>query len=164
MNTKTLCLTGALAALFAVPGNAVFAQSTMVIPSTNAAIIVDGYGDPVPLQDYQLLSKTRSYDLMDIQQARLEGFSFGQVAMIAKIADMTHKPFSEISAQVLAGHTFANIADRYNLRYEDVLDAQAYRDQIRSYVTAYCVTGYRPVVTRVEAMQQVYQPAAAPAK
>src|SRR6516225_10143852 len=89
MNAKNVWLTGALAALFAVSGSAVVAQDASPAPSTTDAVIVDGFGDPVPLSDYQLLSKVKNYNVVDIQQARLEGFSFGQVAMIAKIATMT---------------------------------------------------------------------------
>jgi hypothetical protein len=156
MNAKRVRLTGTLAALFAVSGSAVFAQDSAAKPSTTSAIIVDAYGDPVPLSAYQLLRKVKSYDAMDIQQARLEGFSYGQVATIAKIADLTGNPFSSISSQVLAGHTFADLASGYNLRYEDVLSAQDNRDQIKSYVTAYWTTGKNAVPIHVEPDRSAY--------
>lgn len=156
MNAKNVWLTGALAALFAVSGSAVVAQDASPTPSTTDAVIVDGYGDPVPLSDYQLLGKVKGYNLMDIQQARCEGFSYGQVAMIAKIATMTGQPFSSISDQVLAGHTFADIAASNGIRYQDVLDAQQYRDQIKYYATAYWTTGKNAVPTHVEAVKSAY--------
>jgi hypothetical protein len=163
MNAKNVCLVGAVTALFAVSGSAVFAQTdttsmTVVDTTTTSATITDRNGDPIPLDAYRLLGKRLSYDAVDIRQAREEGLSHGQIATIAKIADMTGQSFDQVKDDVLAGSSFGILADKYNLRLEDVLDSKDYRDQIRWYMMAYNATGKGAAHTQVMASQQVWEP------
>lgn len=163
MNAKNMCLVGAVTALFAVSGSAVFAQTDTTnmttVDTTTTATITDRNGDPIPLDAYKLLGKPLSYDALDIRQAREEGLSHGQIATIAKIADMTGQSFSQVKDDVLAGNSFGILADKYNLRLEDVLDSKDYRDQIKWYMMAYNATGKGAAHTQVMASQQVWEPA-----
>jgi hypothetical protein len=167
MNAKNLCIAGAVAAMFAASGNAVFAQTdtttttsnmTVVDTTTTTAVITDKNGNPIPLDAYRLLAKPLSYNAMDIRQAREEGLSHGQIATIAKIADLSGQSFNQVASDVLAGQSFGILADRYNLRLKDVLDASDYRDQIRMYMMAYNATGKGAARTSVMASQQVWEP------
>jgi len=111
-------------------------------------------GEPV---NYTVLAG-KSYDYMDLNQARAEGFSDRDIAIIAKIADKSGMSFDTIKHEALNGLAFPTIADRYNLRLGDVLDASDYQAQIADYRVAYETTGANAVRNLVAASQEEYIP------
>jgi uncharacterized surface protein with fasciclin (FAS1) repeats len=109
-------------------------------------------GEPI---NYTVLAG-KSYDYMDLNQARAEGFSDHDIAVIAKIADKSGMPFNAIKHMALDGQAYPTIADRYNLRLADVLDANDYESQIADYRVAYETTGENAVRNLVAAYQEQY--------
>jgi uncharacterized surface protein with fasciclin (FAS1) repeats len=107
-------------------------------------------GQPI---DYTVLVNS-PFDYTDLCQAHAEGFSDREIAVIAKISAESGAPFEDIAHEALAGQSFPTIADRYNLRLYDVLDASDYQDKIRDYKAAYRNTGANDVKNLVASEQQ----------
>jgi uncharacterized surface protein with fasciclin (FAS1) repeats len=109
-------------------------------------------GEPI---DYTALAG-KSWDYVDLNQARAEGFTWHDIAVMAKIADRAGVPFNLVKQQALSGRSYPTIAADYNLRLGDVLNAGDYRDKIDNYRLAYETTGSNSIRNLVAAYQEQY--------
>lgn len=107
-------------------------------------------GEPI---DYTVLAGKR-YTYTDLAQARAEGFSWHDIAVIAKISDKSGMPFEYIKHLALEGESFPTIAFRFNLSLVDVLHARDYEIQVAEYRDAYRTTGSYEVHELVEASRE----------
>jgi len=157
MNTKTPIIAGAIAAALSFCGAGAFAQDSTTTTTTTTTWSVPTYSMPsVPLSTYMLLNKKMNFDYTDLAQAKAEGYSDKQVATMAKIADKSGQPFSQIRILVDAGYSFPSIAEMFNGNLYDVYHVTDYEDMIRDYKTAYENTGYNSVKTMVAGSQETY--------
>jgi len=156
MNKPNWCLIAAASAMIAVAPSTVRADNTnpatssTTISSTTTTVTTTPIFIPtiapaptgpngLPI-DYSVLTN-RNFDWVDLSQAHAEGFSHHQIATIAKISDKADVPFHQVSELALDGLAFPTIADRFNLRYEDVLDSSDYESKVDNYRLAYENTG-----------------------
>lgn len=144
MITKNLWAAGSVAAALAVSTGAAFAETSY-----------DASRPAVPIAAYALLTN-RTFDGVDIAQAKAEGYNDGQIATIAKIAHKTGLSFGEVKDRIASGTTFGVLADQYNLRLKDVWDNQDYKDRIAMYELAWNSTGKNALHEKVMASQETY--------
>lgn len=152
MNSKNPIIAGAIAAALSFCGVGAFAQdsTTTTTTTTTTTWSVPTYSMPsVPLSSFMLLNKKMNFDYTDLEQAKAEGYSERQVATMAKIADKSGQPFSQIRVLVDAGYSFASIAEMFNGNLYDIYHVSDYKDLIRDYKTAYEATGYNSVKSMV---------------
>jgi uncharacterized surface protein with fasciclin (FAS1) repeats len=93
-----------------------------------------------PSVDFNALVGAK-YDYIDLMAARTAGYSEDEVATISKISMASGVPFRTILGEVQQGQTFAMLADRYNLRLEDVRDVTDEKASIANFIAAYDATG-----------------------
>ena len=158
--TTSLALAAAVAAMFAASQSGVRAQdappaapgvttapdSTLsTSPAPMDPSMQQPMTDPMPMSgsmsdmampNFSLLNN-KSYDYVDLQQAKARGLSDNQIATTAKIADEAGVPFKIISAAVERGVTFPYLAGQYNLKIGDVYKNDKYKQQIAEYMAAY---------------------------
>lgn len=167
MINRKLCFVTAAAAMvaFAPTGARAQTNATTVTTSTTsvttteftpisivtiAPVPTGPNGEPI---DFTALSG-KNYDYMDLNQARRAGFSWHEIAVIAKISDLAGISFDRVKHQVLEGRSFPSLADEYNLRLTDVWDARDYEHQIWEYRLAYENSGTNDIKQLVAASQQ----------
>jgi uncharacterized surface protein with fasciclin (FAS1) repeats len=164
MNNYRWCLAAAAAAMMAaIPSIARADASTTTVTSTTttetftpmtipviAPAPTGPNGEPI---DYSLLLN-QNFDYIDLTQAHMQGYSDHDIAVMAKIADKAGVPFHDVDQLAQGGLTFPAIADRYNLRYEDVEHSRDYRDKVEDYKAAYNNTGEQAFRNMVAASQQ----------
>lgn len=88
------------------------------------------------MMDYSILSNP-TYDYVDLKQAKARGLSDSQIATVAKIAQESYMPFSEVARAVERGQTFASLAAEYNLKLADVYSSDKEKGQIADYISVY---------------------------
>jgi uncharacterized surface protein with fasciclin (FAS1) repeats len=165
MNKRNMCLIAAAAAMVALAPSAVRADETATTTTTSTTTTTEFVpiniptiappptgpnGEPI---NYTVLAG-KNYDAVDLNQARAEGFNDHDIAVIAKIADKSGRSFGEVKQRVLSGQSFPSLAEEYNLRLADVLDASDYQAQIAEYRVAYDTTGENDVRNLVAASQE----------
>ena len=101
-------------------------------------------GDTMGMVDYTMLN-SKTLDYTDLIAAKARGLSEDQVATVAKIAEKTGMPFRDITDAVIRGETFSKLADMYNLKLQDVMDASDEKTKIASYKMTYEMTGWKNV-------------------
>jgi uncharacterized surface protein with fasciclin (FAS1) repeats len=107
-------------------------------------------GQPI---DYTVLAG-KTYDFMDLNQARAEGFGHREIATIAKLADEAGTSFDQIKHLVSDGLTFVTIADNYNVDPNTLRNVRDYEEQIAAYRLAYEHSGSAEVRQLVAASQE----------
>ena len=158
--TTSLALAAAVAAMFAASQSGVRAQdappaapgvtttpdaTATPAPAPMTQPMTQPMGDTMPMSgsmsdtatpDFSLLNN-KSYDYVDLQQAKARGLSDSQIATIAKVADEAGVPFNTVSSAVERGVTFPYLAGQYNLKIADVYKNDKYKQQIAEYMAAY---------------------------
>jgi uncharacterized surface protein with fasciclin (FAS1) repeats len=168
MNKRNMGLVAAAAAMVALAPSIARAQDNSATTTTTSTTTTTTFvpiniptiappptgpnGEPI---DFTILG-TRSWDFLQLQQARAQGFSYHDIAVMAKISDRAGVPFGLVRQQALAGESFPTLAFRYNLRLADVLDARDYEDKIRDYRLAYENSGAGSERSLVAAYEEQY--------
>jgi uncharacterized surface protein with fasciclin (FAS1) repeats len=166
MNNRNWCLVATAAAVMAFAPSIARADNAVTSTTVTSTTTTETFtpitipviapaptgrnGEPI---DYSLLLN-RNFDYIDLNQAHLQGYSDHDIAVMAKIADKAGVPFHDVDQLAQAGLTFPAIADRYNLRFEDVEHAGDYRDKVEDYKVAYNNTGEQAFRNMVAASQE----------
>lgn len=148
MTTRNICLATAAAALVALAPSVARAQATVTTTTTTTEFVPINIVtiDPAPTMpngepiDYTVLANPH-FDYVDFNQARREGFSHHDIAVMAKISEKADVPFTDVKQLALSGMTYPRIADHYGLSLEDVWRVRDYEDRIAMYDAAYHTTG-----------------------
>jgi len=111
-------------------GGGTAALSLDTSPALGAALTSNG------ASDYALLSD-QTYEARDLKMAQAQGYSPGQIAVIARIARLAGVPFQTVLNRVASGRTFASLAADYNLSLGDALDAADEQARIGQYLSAH---------------------------
>jgi hypothetical protein len=90
--------------------------------------------------DYRILADP-DMDHFAIERAKSYGLTDAQVAQCAKLAHYAMVPMSRVVSQVEDGQTIPNLAIRYGVSLDTVLDASDWQDRINNYMTAWDNTG-----------------------
>jgi len=143
MVTKNVWLTGCVAAALAVTTGAAFADSS------------DSSTPMIPASSYALLGN-QTFNGIDLNQAKAEGFSDGQIATIAKLAAKSGMTFAEVKDRVQNGASFGILASENNLRLKDVWHNDDYREKIEQYKLAWAATGRDALKQKVMGSQETY--------
>lgn len=145
--SHTWAIAGAVATMLAASTASVRAQDApatpapaptpMAAPMPMAASGSMGTGSMSgSTMDYSILSNP-TYDYIDLKQAKARGLSDSQIATVAKIANESYLPFSEVARAVERGQTFPSLAAEYNLKLADVYSADKEKGQIADYISLY---------------------------
>lgn len=168
MTTRYICLAAAAGALVALTPSAVRADNAVVTTTSTTTTTTDFVPinivtiDPAPTMpngdpiDYTILANP-NFSFVEFNQARREGFSHREIAIMAKIADRANVPFTDVKQLALNGWTYPAIADRYGLTLNDVWNAKDYEDKVRMYDVAYHTTGEFEVRNLVAAYREEYR-------
>ena len=127
---------GAIAAMVAA-APALKAQDST---STTTGSMSTGMSSPAGTIDYTVLAN-RTFDYLDLTQAKASGLSDNQVATVAKIAEETGQPFHSIRADLMRGESFSMLATKYNLDLADLYNVDDEKTKIDNYKAAYETTG-----------------------
>jgi uncharacterized surface protein with fasciclin (FAS1) repeats len=165
MTTRNICLAAAAAAMVALAPSVARADDTTITTTSTTTTTFVPINivtiDPAPTGpngeqiDYSILA-TRNFDYVDLNQARVEGFSNHDIAVMAKIADRADVPFTDVKHLALDGMSYPAIAERYGLRQSDVWDVDRYERRIAMYKVAYRTTGEYAVRQLVAASREEY--------
>ena len=169
MNKRNMCIVGTVATMLAIAPLAARADyssttttangavTTVTTPSATTTIVTTPNASPytttpittsvytVPTGqqtwvDYRLLTN-RTFDGIDLAQARSRGLSDRQIAVAAKVARLSHVPFNDVVDAIARGETYSQIADDYGLRDSDLRHTSDEEMMIDQYRTAYDNTG-----------------------
>jgi uncharacterized surface protein with fasciclin (FAS1) repeats len=164
MTTRSICLATAAAAMIALAPAVARAQTTVTTTTTTTTefvpiniVTIDPAptlpnGEPI---DYTVLANPH-FDFVDFNQARREGFSHHDIAVMAKISEKADVPFSDVKQLALNGMAYPTIADHYGLTLSDVWHTRDYEDRIAMYDAAYHTTGEFAVRNLVAAYRAEY--------
>lgn len=167
MTTRTLSMAAAVAAMLAFAPMVARADdtattTTSTTTTTTQFVPIDIVTiNPPPMGpngeriDYSVLT-TRNFDYVDLSQAKAEGFSDHDIAVMAKISDKAGVPFSDIKQLALDGMAYPTIADKFGLNTPDVWKVDDYERRVSMYKVAYENTGDMAVRNLVAASQQEY--------
>jgi uncharacterized surface protein with fasciclin (FAS1) repeats len=167
MTTRTLSMAAAVAAMLAfapmvaraddasTTSTTVTTTTTQFVPIDIVTINPPPMGPNGELIDYSILSG-RNFDYVDLNQAKAEGFSDHDIAVMAKISDKAGVPFSDIKQLALDGMAYPTIADKFGLNTPDVWKVDEYERRVAMYKVAYENTGSNAVRNLVAASQQEY--------
>jgi uncharacterized surface protein with fasciclin (FAS1) repeats len=167
MTTRNLSLAAAVAAMLAFAPMVARADdtsttTTSTTTTTTQFVPIDivtinpppmgPNGEPI---DYSILA-TRNFDYVDLNQARAEGFSHHDIAVMAKISDKAGVPFEEVKQLALDGMAYPTIAAKFGLSPTAVWKVDEYERRIAMYRVAYENTGDNAVRNLVAASQEEY--------
>ena len=127
---------GAIAAMMAA-APALKAQDST---STTTGSMSTGMSSPAGTIDYTVLAN-RTFDYLDLTQAKASGLSDNQVATVAKIAEETGQPFHSVRGDLMRGESFPTLATMYNLNLADLYNVDDEKAKIDAYKSAYETTG-----------------------
>ena len=134
--TRNWAVAGAVAAMLAASTAAVRAQDATMGTMDNSGNMSSGSMSGGTWSNYSILNN-RTFDHVDLQQAKARGFSDSQIATTAKIAKETGMSFRMVSAAVERGETFASLAAEYGLNLGDVYSNDKEKQEISDYDSAY---------------------------
>ena len=94
---------------------------------------------PVAPIDYRVL-RHQDYTYR-ISSRRASGLSDTEIAVVAKIAEETGQPFSQVREDLMNGASFTTLASKYNLTLADLYNVDDEKAKIDAYKQAYETTG-----------------------
>jgi len=155
--TKSLWVAGAVAAMLGASSVAK-ADDVTTTTTTDTTVTVPDVsfpGSDVPLSSYALLSN-RTFDGIDITQARAEGYSDRDIAAMAKIADYSGLTFGEVKSQILNGATYYQVAEENGVPEADLFRVNGWEDKVSAYRDAWNHTGRKAARQLVSASEETY--------